>query len=93
MKPHSSRHIVACTALLCILNVGFAFGASNDKKVKVSGLIVGRDGESVTLRATKGAASIVVVLTDETKVQQPKGLLKIRHSEESMTALIPGLRT
>jgi len=92
MKPHSSRHILACTALLCILSVGFAFGASNDKKVKVSGLIVGRDGESVTLRATKGAAPIVVVLTDETKVQQPKGLLKIRHSEQSMTALIPGLR-
>jgi outer membrane protein OmpA-like peptidoglycan-associated protein len=76
--------------LLCILCAGLAFGASNGKKVKVNGLITGRDGESLTLRSTKGAATIVVVLTDDTKVQQPKGVF--RHSEQSVTALIPGLR-
>ena len=76
--------------MLCILCAGLAFGASNGKKVKVNGLITGRDGESLTLRSTKGAATIVVVLTDDTKVQQPKGVF--RHSEQSVTALIPGLR-
>jgi OmpA-OmpF porin, OOP family len=35
---------------------------------------------------------VVVVLTDATKVGTPKGLLRIRHSEQSVTALIPGLR-
>jgi len=84
------RSIVASTTLLCILCAGLAFGASNGKKVKVNGLITGRDGESLTLRSTKGAATIVVVLTDDTKVQQPKGVF--RHSEQSVTALIPGLR-
>jgi OmpA-OmpF porin, OOP family len=81
---------VACTACLCILSVGLAFGASNGKKVKVNGMITGRDGENLTLRTTKGQANVVVTLTDETKVQTPKGLF--RHSEQAVTALLPGLK-
>jgi len=86
----SPKWIVFCTALLCILCVGLAYGASNGNKVKVKGLITGRDGENLTLRATDGSSNIVVVLTDDTKVQQPKGVF--RHSEKSVTALILGLR-
>src|SRR6266496_4235293 len=86
----SPKWIVFCTALLCISCVGLAYGASNGNKVKVKGLITGRDGESLTLRATDGSGNIVVVLTDDTKVQQPKGVF--RHSGQSVTALIPGLR-
>jgi outer membrane protein OmpA-like peptidoglycan-associated protein len=83
------KWIVACTALLCILSVGLAFGASGNK-VKVNGMITGRDGEKLTLRTTKGQANVVVTLTDETKVQTPKGLF--RHSEQAVTALLPGLK-
>jgi len=79
------RWIVACTALLCILSSGLAFG----QKVKVEGLITGRDGESLTVKSTKGG-NVVVTLTDSTKVQAPKGVF--RHSEKSVTALIPGLK-
>ena len=86
------KWMIACTALLCILTVASAFGASNGKKIKVQGLITGRDGENITLKSSKGGANVVVVLTDETKVQQPKGLLKLRHSEQAVTALIPGLK-
>ena len=85
----TSRRTVACTALLCILSVGLAFGASG-KKVKINGMITGRDGENLTLRTTKGQANVVVTLTDETKVQTPKGLF--RHSEQAVTALLPGLK-
>jgi OmpA-OmpF porin, OOP family len=85
MKQHRSRCIVSCTAVLCILSVGLAFG----QKVKVEGLITGRDGESFTLKSQK-AGNVVVTLTDDTKVRTPKGLF--RHSEKSMTALIPGLK-
>jgi OOP family OmpA-OmpF porin len=84
MKQHSRRSILACTGLLCILSVGLAFG----QKVKVEGLITGRDGDSMTLKSSK-AGNVVVTLTDDTKVQTPKGLF--RHSEKSVTALIPGL--
>ena len=86
------RWIVTCTAILCIFCVGLAYGASNGKKIKVNGLITGRDGENLTLRDSKGGANIVVVLTDATTVGIPKGVLKIRRSEQAVTALIPGLR-
>jgi outer membrane protein OmpA-like peptidoglycan-associated protein len=83
--------IALCTALLCIVFIGLAQGASNGTQVKVKGLITGRDGESLTLKSSAGSV-VVVVLTDDTKVGTPKGLLRIRHSEQSVTALIPGLR-
>jgi outer membrane protein OmpA-like peptidoglycan-associated protein len=88
----SRKRMVASTALLCFLCAGLALGASDGKKVKVNGLITGRDGENVMLRSTKDSSNIVVVLTDDTKVQQPKGLLKLRHAEHSVTALIPVLK-
>jgi OmpA-OmpF porin, OOP family len=87
----NSKRIVACTALLFVLCTGFAYGESNGKKVKVSGLITGRDGEDLTLKNTKDQSSVVVELTDSTKVQTPKGL-GLRKAEQSVTALIPGLK-
>jgi len=77
-------------ALLCVLGVGMAFGATDGKKVKINGMITGRDGEDFSLRTTKAQANVVVVLTDETKVQTPKGLF--RHTEHAVTALLPGLK-
>ena len=87
----NSKRIVTCTALLFVLCAGFAYGESNGKKVKVSGLITGRDGEDLTLKNTKDQSSVVVVLTDSTKVQTPKGL-GLRKAQQSVTALIPGLK-
>jgi OmpA-OmpF porin, OOP family len=87
-----SRCLVVCAALLCIVFAGFAYGESNGKKIKVSGLIIGRDGENLTVKPLSGSANVVVVLADETKVQIPKGLLKLRHTEQAITALIPGLK-
>jgi len=69
-----------------------AYGASNGTKVKINGLITGRDGENLTLKTTKSQANVVVVLTDSTKVESPKGLVGLRRSEQSVTALIPGLK-
>jgi OmpA-OmpF porin, OOP family len=91
MKQHC-RRIVACTALLCMVLVGLAYGASNGEKIKVTGLITGRDGENFTMKTLKGSTNVVVALTDDTKVEMPKGLLKLRHSEQAITALIPGLK-
>jgi OOP family OmpA-OmpF porin len=87
----NSRWIVARTALLWILCAGLAYGASDGKKVKFSGLITGRDGENLTVKNLKTSTNVIVALTDDTKVQMPKGL-GLRHSEQSVTALIPGLK-
>jgi len=82
---------VALTGFLCIFYVGLAFGASNGQKVKINGLITGRDGDNLTLKTLKGSTNVTVALTDDTKIQSPKGL-GLRHSEQSVTALIPGLK-
>jgi OmpA-OmpF porin, OOP family len=84
------RWIAARIALLCVVCAGFAYGESDGSKVKINGLITGRNGDSLTVKTLKGSTNVVVVLTDETKVQTPKGLF--RHQEQSVTALVPGLQ-
>jgi OOP family OmpA-OmpF porin len=84
-----SRSLVAYTVLLCCLSVGLAYGATNGEKVKVKGLITTRTGETLTIK-TASAENVVVVLTDDTKVQQPKGI-GLRKKEMSAEVLIPGL--
>jgi len=81
--------IATCGALLCLTLI--AYGVTNGEKVKASGLITARGSETLTLK-TQNAGDLVVVLTDDTKVQQPKGLLKLRKEDIGMTALIPGLK-
>ncbi len=81
---------IGYTALVLCLAVGMAYGASSGEKVKVQGLITGRTGESVTIKTTDGS-TVTVVLDDDTKVQQPKGL-GLRKKQMSATVLVPGLK-
>jgi len=81
---------IGYAALVCCLAVGMAYGASNGEKVKVQGMITGRTGESVTIKTTDGS-TVTVVLNDDTKVQQPKGL-GLRKKQMSATILVPGLK-
>ncbi|MGB8987404.1 MAG: OmpA family protein [Candidatus Sulfotelmatobacter sp.] len=85
----TSRSIAAYAVLLCCLSVGPAYGATNGEKVKVKGLITTRTGETLTIK-TGTAENVVVVLTDDTKVQQPKGI-GLRMKQMSAAVLIPGL--
>lgn len=85
-----SKSIAAYTILLWSLSVGVAYGASNGEKVNVKGLITTRTGETLTMKTAAGG-NVVVVLTDGTKVQQPKGL-GLRKQKMSVTVLIPGLK-
>jgi OmpA-OmpF porin, OOP family len=81
---------IGYVALVCCLAVGMAYGASNGENVKVQGMITGRTGESVTIKTTDGS-TVAVVLNDDTKVQQPKGL-GLRKKQMSATILVPGLK-
>lgn len=85
-----SKKMVAYSVLLCCLSIGLAYGASNGEKVKVTGLITTRTGETLTMK-TAASGNVVVVLTDDTKVQQPKGI-GLRKKQMSVTVLIPGLK-
>jgi len=69
--------------------VGLAFGVSNGEKAKVKGVIATRTGETLVLATDSG--NVTVVLNDDTKVQQPKGL-GMRKKQMSATVLVPGLR-
>src|SRR6516225_8520619 len=60
-------------------------------KVKVKGLITTRTGETIVLKTADGN-SVTVMLDDDTKVQQPKGLIGVRKKEMSAAVLIPGLK-
>jgi outer membrane protein OmpA-like peptidoglycan-associated protein len=60
------------------------------QSVKVKGNITKRAGNTMTMNTMDGS-KVVVVLTDNTDVQQVQGALKARKKEMSMAALIPGL--
>src|SRR3984957_2060528 len=66
-------------------------GAVSAQTTKVSGLITGRKGSSMTLQ-TSSEPKLVVLLTDDTQVGQVQGMLKARRKQMSMAALIPGLQ-
>jgi OOP family OmpA-OmpF porin len=85
----TSKSLVAYAVVLCCLSVGVAYSATNGEKVKVKGLITTRTGETLSIKTADG--SVTVVLSDDTKVQQPKGI-GVRKQKMSATVLIPGLK-
>ena len=85
----TSKSMAVCSTVLCGLLVGLAFGVSNGEKAKVKGVIATRTGETLVLATDSG--NVTVVLNDDTKVQQPKGL-GLRKKQMSVTVLVPGLR-
>ena len=86
----SRKRNVGYVALVFCLAVGMAYGASNGEKAKVNGVITGRTGDSLTIKSSDGS-TVTVVLDDNTKVQQPKGL-GLRKKQMSATVLVPGLK-
>jgi outer membrane protein OmpA-like peptidoglycan-associated protein len=56
----------------------------------VKGIINGRTGATMTLQ-TQVSGNVVVVLTDNTQVEEVEGLFRARSKQMTMTALIPGL--
>jgi outer membrane protein OmpA-like peptidoglycan-associated protein len=82
------RKILGVAVLIFISAVSCI--AVTAEQVEVSGLIKARSGDRIILQ-TKGASDVTVLLTDTTDVGQVEGMLKVRHKEMSMAALIPGL--
>jgi len=84
-----AKRISVHAALLCCLCGSMAFAQiTAGKDAEVKGMIITRDGDSLTVKTTQGE-KVVVLFTDKTKVQQPKGVF--RHKTMAETALIPGL--
>jgi OmpA-OmpF porin, OOP family len=84
------RRRVWMIALATVLYLQSAAVASAEK-VKKKGLIVGRTGDTITLKTSQGE-NLTVEINDATRVEEPKGMFKMRSKEMSFTALMPGLR-
>jgi outer membrane protein OmpA-like peptidoglycan-associated protein len=82
------RRVCAAAALsLVVIVSGITVAA---QQTELNGLIKARNGETLTVQGSDGTTT-TVLLTDATDVGQVQGMLKARHKEMSMAALIPGL--
>ena len=86
---NGTRRLSIGWVMLSCLTLSMLHGLEDSEKVKINGLITGRTGDTLIVKTT--SSSVTVVLTDDTKVQKPKGL-GLRKTQMSFTALIPGLR-
>lgn len=84
-KRISVVSIAVAVMILMAVTVSSAFAQT----LKIQGNIINRAGNTMTVKTATG--NVVVVLNDNTDVQQLEGALKARKKEMSMAALIPGL--
>lgn len=80
---HRNTTVVSLMALLFLASVS-AFGA------KVKGVIISRTGETLIVKSGEGTTT--VVLTDDTKTKDDKGLFGLEKQHMSDVVLIPGLK-
>ncbi len=86
---------VLCGALAVVLlgSLGYSAAAKatqveSDKKGKVSGTIVSRNGDVVTVKNKKSGSLTAVLMTDNTKIERKKGGAEFfRHSDMDVTAM------
>jgi outer membrane protein OmpA-like peptidoglycan-associated protein len=81
---------------LILLLASFAHSATPTKKfdagkkAKVTGTIVSRNGDLVTVKVKKESTSAIVNITDNTKVEREKSF-RLRKEDMDVTAMVPGL--
>jgi OmpA-OmpF porin, OOP family len=80
--------IVTVLTAVCLLASVSLFGSGD--KAEVKGMIISRSGDTLTVKTSSG--NVTVVLTDETKTKDNKGLMGLRKQYMANTVLIPGLK-
>lgn len=81
---------VASAIATLLLALASLTTVASAQSLKVKGNIVSRAGNDMTMKTMDGS-NVVVVLNDNTDVQQVGGMFKARRKDMSMAALIPGL--
>jgi outer membrane protein OmpA-like peptidoglycan-associated protein len=96
-KQQAIRQLAAVCGVVCLMAVSAMAVDSptkaipNGEKEKVSGIIQGRDGDTMRVR-TEDNSVVVVDLTDTTKVQLKHGLFHLGKKKMDVTTLVPGLK-
>ncbi len=85
----SKLKVAAAVLTVCFLTSISVFSIGDGEKVKSKGVITNRAGDTLIVKTADGP--ITILLTGDTKVQQPVGL-GARHKQMPPDALIPGLR-
>lgn len=78
---------IAGAVLVLSASLGFA-QASAGQSIETKGLILTRDGDTMTVDSPNHGKQVVVI-NDQTKVVTPKGMF--RHENMEVTSLVPGL--
>src|SRR5246500_3241556 len=78
---------VTLMTLFSLLSLA-AFGANDEKEVK--GMITSRTGETLIVKS--GVGTTTVVLTDNTRTKDDRGLFGLEKQEMSNVVLMPGLK-
>ena len=86
---HRKMIVVTLMALFLLTSV-FTFGASGNK-AEVKGMITSRTGETLIVKTPGG--DVTVVLTDDTKTKDDKGLFGLEKNPLSSVYLYPDLRS
>ncbi len=88
---HRNRNFRIPYLLVMFLGaITLASGTAFAQSAQVQGVINGRSGATMTLQ-TADAPKLVVVLTENTDVDEVSGVFHARKKQMGMTALIPGL--
>jgi len=75
---------------LSLVAIGLIHEVAIAQSTQVQGVINGRSGPTMTLQVP-GSPNVVVVLTDNTNVDEVEGVFHARKKQMAMTSLIPGL--
>jgi len=80
---------ITFVGLLALAALGLCCGVAAAQGDQAQGVIDGRSGATMSLKT--GSGNVVVVLTDNTQVDDVEGALHVRKKQMGLTALIPGL--
>ena len=88
-----------CSAISLVLLGTLLYAASTgtsdipvNERVKVTGLILSRNGDTVRIKNKRSGQVVVVNITDNTRIERKRGHLQFfRHADLDVTAMVPGL--
>ena len=83
------KAVLASLMAVCLFIEISAFGA-NGEEAQAKGMIISRTGETLIVNGPDG--KVTVVLTDDTKTKDDKGLFGLEKQQMADTVLIPGLK-
>jgi len=81
--------MVVILGAMCLLTLGIAHVTRADE-TQIKGMIIARTGETLIVNGPGG--KVTVVLTDDTRTKDDKGLFGLDKEELANTVLIPGLK-